>query len=61
MVYNNERRDLKAFQRWVVTGLYRHVPWAEYSPSAKSTDERQEILSMKLKVCPGPEGPRRVI
>lgn len=36
MVYlNNDgssmsRKHLKAFQRWVVTGLYRHVPWKEY-------------------------------
>lgn len=30
MVFNNERRDLKAFQRWVVRGLYRHVPWDAY-------------------------------
>jgi len=30
MVYNNSRKDLKAFQRWVVTGLYRAVPWKEY-------------------------------
>lgn len=30
MVYNNSRRDLKAFQRWVVRGLYRYVPWNEY-------------------------------
>ena len=31
MVYNNARRDLKAFQRWVVTGLYRAVPWKDYT------------------------------
>jgi hypothetical protein len=30
MVYNNERPDLKAFQRWAVTGLYRAVPWHQY-------------------------------
>jgi hypothetical protein len=30
MVYNPQRKDLKAFQRWVVTGLYRAVPWNEY-------------------------------
>lgn len=30
MVFNNARKDLKAFQRWVVTGLYRAVPWDEY-------------------------------
>jgi hypothetical protein len=30
MVYNNARRDLKAFQRWAVTHLYKSVPWSEY-------------------------------
>lgn len=30
MVYDSSRSDLKAFQRWAVTGLYRAVPWAEY-------------------------------
>lgn len=30
MVFNNQRKDLKAFQRWVVTGQYRWIPWSEY-------------------------------
>lgn len=30
MPFDQRRRDLKAFQRWAVTGLYRAVPWAEY-------------------------------
>jgi len=34
MVYNNARKDLKAFQRWVVTGLYRAVPWQDYTLKA---------------------------
>lgn len=32
MVYNGRRKDLKHFQRWVITGLYRAVPWEEYRP-----------------------------
>lgn len=35
MVFDQKRRDLKAFQRWVVTGLYRAVPWEQYDVSAK--------------------------
>lgn len=35
MVYNNVRKDLKAFQRWVVTGLYRRVPFEDYQWSGK--------------------------
>ena len=31
MVYDDRRKDLKAFQRWVIMGLYRIVPWAEYT------------------------------
>lgn len=36
MPFDQSRRDLKAFQRWVVTGLYRAVPWADYDVSMKS-------------------------
>lgn len=32
MVYDPSRKDLKHFQRWVITGLYRAVPWSEYTP-----------------------------
>jgi hypothetical protein len=35
MVYDRSRRDLAAFQRWAVTGLYRAVPWNEYRHNAK--------------------------
>lgn len=30
-------RELKKFQRWVVTGLYRAVPFADYDASRKSS------------------------
>lgn len=30
MVFDGTRKDLKAFQRWVIMGLYRIIPWAEY-------------------------------
>ena len=30
MVYDRSRKDLKHFQRWAVTGLYRAVPWEDY-------------------------------
>lgn len=35
MVYDRSRRDLLAFQRWVVMGLYRIVPWDEYQGNAE--------------------------
>lgn len=30
MVFDRSRKDLTSFQRWVVMGLYRIVPWDEY-------------------------------
>jgi len=30
MAYDSTRKDLKAFQRWAITGLYRAVPWNQY-------------------------------
>ncbi len=30
MVYDRARKDLTAFQRWVIMGLYRIIPWDEY-------------------------------
>ena len=38
MVYNRKRVDLICFQRWVVTGLYRIVPWQDYRRSTKSAE-----------------------
>lgn len=38
MVYDRARSDLKCFQRWVITGLYRIVPWNEYERSTKSAE-----------------------
>jgi hypothetical protein len=36
MVYDRERKDLLAFQRWVVMGLYRRFPFDLYDDSRKS-------------------------
>lgn len=30
MIYNNENKELKRFQRWVVRRYYEFVPWKEY-------------------------------
>lgn len=38
MVYDRSRKDLLAFQRWVITGLYRIVPWDEYKRGTKSQE-----------------------
>jgi len=35
MAYDQSRRDLKQFQRWAITGLYRAIPWSAYDASAR--------------------------
>lgn len=36
MVFDQKRRDLKQFQRWVITGLYRAVPFERYNASIRA-------------------------
>lgn len=36
MVFDQSRLDLKRFQRWVVTGLYRAIPFSEYDAGRKA-------------------------
>tara|TARA_R110002020_G_scaffold84107_1_gene208625 strand:- start:41 stop:994 length:954 start_codon:yes stop_codon:yes gene_type:complete len=36
MVYNNENKRLKRFQRWVVTRIDAHATWEEFEASYKS-------------------------
>ena len=43
MVYDRTRKDLKHFQRWAVTGLYRAVPFSEYRNAPRSL--RRKIAS----------------
>jgi len=33
MVYNNERRDLKQFQRWVIMRFHQFIKWEDYKKS----------------------------
>ena len=46
MVYDKSRKDLVAFQRWVISGLYRFVPWNEYERSTRS-DESTEAFNRR--------------
>ncbi len=43
MVFDRSRKDLLAFQRWVVMGLYRIVPWNEY----RSDDKHEKSLTQE--------------
>lgn len=40
MPFDQTRRDLKAFQRWAVTGLYRAVPWSAYDGRIKNKNKK---------------------
>ena len=44
MVFNRARKDLLCFQRWVITGLYRIVPWTEYERETKTVESVQAYL-----------------
>jgi hypothetical protein len=53
MVYDQSRKDLKRFQRWVITRQYRFIPFEKYDVSAKGSladererAERQENLAL---------------
>ncbi len=48
MVYDPSRRDLKAFQRWAIRGLYRAFPFAEY----RATDQRGRKAAAARAVLP---------
>lgn len=51
MVFNRNRKDLVCFQRWVIMGLYRIVPWDEYQRETKSK-ESVEALTRTMKGKP---------
>lgn len=36
MVKNRDRKDFLCFQRWVITGLYRIIPWDKYERETKT-------------------------
>lgn len=40
MVYNNERKDLKLFQKWVIRRYYEIVPWRDFVMEKSSTSLR---------------------
>lgn len=38
MVFDKARKDLVSFQRWVIMGIYRIVPWNEYERETRSPE-----------------------
>lgn len=54
MVYDRSRKDLLAFQRWVLTGLYRVVKWNEYERTTRtleSTEAYEQFFREKEAIC----------
>lgn len=49
MVYGSGNATLKAFQRWVIRGLYHHIPFEEYSrnPEVKKKVRNHEINTVQ--------------
>lgn len=50
MVFNRARKDLVCFQRWVITGLYRIIPWPEYERETKSEESVRAWHAVKGSV-----------
>ena len=48
MVFDHGRRDLKAFQRWVVTGLYRAVKFEDYDVNIRSERRARDTETLDL-------------
>ena len=54
MVFDPARKDLKQFQRWAVTGLYRAVPFDRYDTGFRRVARAREFSSNHTLpgVCP---------
>lgn len=47
MVFDRTRQELRQFQRWVVTGLYRHIPdFKDYQAQYKPRDTTNPLFDM---------------
>ena len=55
MVYDRSKKELREFQRWVITGLYRAIPFSEYKVSYKSKPPSNLITTNLFHIFP--EGP----
>jgi hypothetical protein len=45
MVYNNDNKELKHFQRWVITRLYQFVKWEDYRHVAEQPIETLPLFA----------------
>lgn len=47
MVFDKRRTDLVSFQRWVITRLYKTVPWHEYKRQTRSQESTEAWMRSK--------------
>jgi hypothetical protein len=52
MVFDPARLDLKRFQRWAVTGLYRAIPFEQYDASVKAKHRAPERAQLFAEITP---------
>jgi len=57
MVYDKARTDLVAFQRWVISGLYRTTTWLEYRRETKSAESVAAFKRSRLGPSSHPGNP----
>lgn len=50
MVYNPKRADLKSFQRWVITRLYKTTPWDQYVRSTRTEASTAAYLRSRARI-----------
>lgn len=43
MVYNNNNRDLRRFQRWAIRRYYEFVPWEDYKANWKKQNTENQL------------------
>jgi len=48
MVYNNQSKDLKEFQRWVVRRYYEFIPWNEFTKKNIMIDDPRDLIDLLL-------------
>ena len=65
MVYDRSRRDLCAFQRWVIKRYHQFIPWRQYSgnpsrdpaPAPKPTPLQLQLPVLPREIPPDPTQP----
>jgi len=46
MVYNNQNKALKEFQRWVIRRYYQFIPWNEFTKKNKLIRNEADVFDL---------------